>query len=100
MRNVNVPNADHLVPSRIKIISVVLNVVLFILRPKEKRNQMVKYKDVGDDWISPIYRCYTLICCDCGLTHKIDFRIKNGKIQIKIKRNNISTANARRKNKQ
>lgn len=60
---------------------------------------MVRYKDVGDDWISPIYRDYTIICCDCGLTHKIDFRIKNKTIQFRVKRNNYSTSLTRRKRK-
>lgn len=56
----------------------------------------MKYKDVGDDWITPIRKNYLLICCDCGLCHNFDFRIKNGKIQLRIRRNNHSTANARR----
>lgn len=57
----------------------------------------MKYKDVGDNWINPIYKNYTLICCECGLTHKFDFRIHKGKIQFRVKRNNISTALVRRK---
>lgn len=58
---------------------------------------MVKYKQVSDGWISPVYKNYRLICCDCGLTHDFDFRIHKGKIQIRIKRNDRSTALARRK---
>lgn len=52
---------------------------------------------MGDNWVSPVYRRYTSICCDCGLTHTIDFRIYKGQIQFRARRNNKSTANVRRK---
>lgn len=57
---------------------------------------MVRYKDVGDDWITPCKK-YLAICCDCGLCHNFYFRIYKGQIQFKVKRNNISTALVRRK---
>jgi hypothetical protein len=47
-------------------------------------------------WLTPKYKKFKMICCDCSLVHDVDFRVKNGKIQIKITRNNISTALARR----
>jgi hypothetical protein len=60
----------------------------------------MRYKQVGDEWISPIYKNYKIICCDCKLVHDVDFRIKKGRIQFRVRRNNHSTANARRKLKQ
>ena len=41
----------------------------------------------------------TLICCDCSLVHKLQFKIVNGKIFIKFKRDNRATA-AYRKGKE
>ena len=60
---------------------------------------MVKYTDVGDEWITPIYKNYKIICCDCGLVHELDFRYYKKKIQFKVRRNNISTAIVRRNKK-
>jgi len=30
------------------------------------------------EWIQPVKRGYLMKCCDCGLVHKIDFRIIKG----------------------
>lgn len=30
---------------------------------------------VAGEWIQPIPRGYKMCCCDCGLVHKMDFRI-------------------------
>jgi len=35
-----------------------------------------KYLYVNDgEWIVPKRRGYKLICCDCGLTHRINFKL-------------------------
>lgn len=60
---------------------------------------MTKYKELPDGWITPIHRKFRTICCDCSLVHDFDFRIHKGKIQFRVKRNNRSTALARRKTK-
>ena len=31
-------------------------------------------------WVSPIMKGYKLVCCDCGCTHRIDFKIDDGDI--------------------
>lgn len=49
-----------------------------------------------DRWIQPVRRGYKMMCCDCGLCHVLDFRIKNGRVQFRAFRNNRSTAMARR----
>lgn len=61
---------------------------------------MAKFKKVeAGDWQQPIKAGYKMACCDCGLVHTMDFRIYNGKIQFRAYRNNRSTAQLRRYNK-
>ena len=48
------------------------------------------------DWVQPIRKGYKLCCCDCGLVHNMDFRVKNGRVQFRVSRNNRSTALVRR----
>lgn len=36
-------------------------------------------------------------CCDCGLVHRINFRVQNGKVQFQAFRDNRATAAKRRK---
>jgi hypothetical protein len=47
-------------------------------------------------WIQPKRRGYKFLCCDCGLVHNMDFRIKNGHIQFRASRNQRSTGQVRR----
>lgn len=56
----------------------------------------MKYDNIKDnEWQTPIYRGYKIICCDCGLVHKVDFRYDFGQIQFRVKRDNRATARAR-----
>jgi len=34
------------------------------------------------EWIQPVRRGYLMECCDCGLVHRLNFRIRKGKIQF------------------
>jgi len=37
------------------------------------------------DWISPIHKRYQVSCCDCGLVHRLNFRlVPYGKGKYKI----------------
>jgi hypothetical protein len=57
----------------------------------------MKYKQIKDNvWQTPIRNGYKMICCDCGLVHDTDFRVKDKHIQFRVRRNNHSTANVRR----
>ena len=57
----------------------------------------MKYEDVEEGkWVQPIRKGYKLCCCDCGLVHKLIFRIKNKKIQFKVFRDNRATGQIRR----
>ena len=58
------------------------------------------YKKVqAGEWVQPIRKGYRLACCDCGLVHKINFRLRkygNGtKLQFRAYRHNRATAQLR-----
>lgn len=44
------------------------------------------------EWIQPIRLGYKFSCCDCGLVHKMDFRIVKGRVQFRAFRDNRATA--------
>jgi len=47
-------------------------------------------------WVKPIHHGYKMMCCDCGLVHVMDFRVKGGKVQFRVRsRDNRATATAR-----
>lgn len=55
------------------------------------------------EWLAPKRKGYRLMCCDCGLTHIVNFRIAHQKlrrglneIQIQIFRDNRATSARRR----
>jgi len=50
-------------------------------------------------WVQPVMKGYLMGCCDCGLVHRLDFRIINGKkVQFKADRARNYTARLRKKN--
>lgn len=61
-----------------------------------------KYPKVqAGEWVKPKRKYYQMMCCDCGLVHKVEFALvdhKGGKgIILRAWRNNVATANARRR---
>lgn len=50
----------------------------------------------SDEWIQPIRTGYKMSCCDCGLVHELDFRIRKGRVQYRARRNQRSTGQVRR----
>lgn len=55
------------------------------------------YKTVkAGEWVQPVRNGYKMACCDCGLVHVLDFRLHQGKIQLRASRNERSTAQKRR----
>jgi hypothetical protein len=34
------------------------------------------------EWVQPRRRGYYMQCCDCGLIHRMNFRIRDGRIQF------------------
>ena len=47
-------------------------------------------------WFTPQRKDYHLACCDCGLVHRVDHRIKDGHIQWRFHFAKRSTAAVRR----
>jgi len=48
------------------------------------------------EWVQPVRRGYRLACCDCGLVHRVDFRIRRRRVQFRVYRHNRATAQIRR----
>lgn len=48
------------------------------------------------EWVQPVMSGYKVACCDCGLVHGVDFRVRKGRVQLRVSRNNRSTAMVRR----
>jgi hypothetical protein len=49
--------------------------------PFPKAPKRLKPSDSGE-WIQPRMKNYFLSCCDCGLMHRLNFRIHEGRIQF------------------
>lgn len=61
---------------------------------------MPRYKQIHDgDWVQPVRRDYRMSCCDCGLVHRLDFRLVDGRIQFRAARHRRATAQIRRRMK-
>lgn len=61
----------------------------------------MRYKKVqAGEWVQPIRKGYKMRCCDCGLVHRLNFRlVKHGlghKIQFNADRDERATAAIRR----
>ena len=54
-------------------------------------------EDNFTDWFAPKMDGWKMACCDCGLVHDVEFRVVDGEVQMRAKRNARSTA-ARRRN--
>lgn len=48
------------------------------------------------EWMRVRKRNFKEQCCDCGLIHRLDFRIVDGHIEIRTRRDDRSTAAVRR----
>ena len=48
------------------------------------------------EWVQPKRSGYGMQCCDCGLVHRLEFRLKDGHIQMRGYRDNRATAQVRR----
>jgi hypothetical protein len=40
------------------------------------------YQQKDGEWVEPKMRGYVMGCCDCGLQHRINFRVIDGKVQF------------------
>lgn len=56
------------------------------------------YQDVREgEWITPRRRDYRMQCCDCGLVHRIDIRVRHGRVQYRVFPHRRATAAVRRR---
>lgn len=59
---------------------------------------MARYEQIHDgEWFTPKRKGFREQCCDCGLVHIVDYRIVNGQIQFRSRRDARATAAVRRK---
>lgn len=49
-----------------------------------------------NEWREPIRKGYKMCCCDCGLVHEMDFRVRKGHIEFRVRHSNRSTGQVRR----
>ena len=58
----------------------------------------MKYENVTEgEWVRPVMVGYKMCCCDCGLVHKLNFRItEDGVVELQAFRDNRATGQVRR----
>ena len=47
------------------------------------------------EWVQPVRKGYLMKCCDCGLIHRMDFRVQKRHIQFRVYREDEMTKKAR-----
>lgn len=48
-------------------------------------------------WVQPVRRGYKMQCCDCELVHTVDFRVRYGRAQFRMRRDERATRAFRKK---
>ena len=52
-----------------------------------KRFRIEKEGDNGwSRWVQPVARNYLMSCCDCGLVHRMEFRVLRERAQFRAQR--------------
>ena len=60
-------------------------------------SKRVSYEIISyGEWTRPRMKNFREQCCDCGLIHRLDFRIVDGRIEFRTRRDDRATAAARR----
>ena len=70
-----------------------------------KKNRKYPYQEEGK-WLRVVQEGFKFCCCDCGLVHKMDFRIVydgvedvrigEGRVEFRVFRDNRATGQVRR----
>jgi hypothetical protein len=61
-------------------------------------SKRVSYEVISyGEWTRPRMKDFREQCCDCGLIHRLDFRIVDGRIEFRTRRDDRATAAARRR---
>ena len=50
----------------------------------------------GQGWEKPALNDFKISCCDCCLVHVMDFRVRKGRPEFRMRRDNRATMNKRR----
>jgi hypothetical protein len=56
----------------------------------------VRRAQTDGEWVQPQRRGFELECCDCGVVHRVNFRLRAGKVQFQAFRDARKTAATRR----
>ena len=60
--------------------------------------ERVVYRTIAyGEWTRPRLRNFREQCCDCGLIHRLDFRLVDGRIEFRTRRAGRAPAAARRR---
>jgi hypothetical protein len=76
---------DHLLPQPVDVVFGMSRYV-----------QLIEGEDGWTDWHQPNHTDYKLACCDCGLIHKMQFRVVKGQVEFRASRDERATAARRR----
>lgn len=58
----------------------------------ERHERMVETETGFCEWVQPIRQGYRMSCCDCGLVHEMEFRIRKGRAQFRARRHVRATS--------
>ena len=57
----------------------------------------LRYHTLADgEWIRPVRNGFRERCCDCGLVHIVDYRVTDGVLEFRVRRDQRATTKARR----
>lgn len=48
-------------------------------------------------WMTPTRKNFYRSCCDCGLVHREEYRVRNGKVQYRVWRDRAETRKERKR---
>lgn len=48
------------------------------------RNNLKLKQITAGEWQRPIHRGYRLSCCDCGLVHRMDFKVEGDDVLFRV----------------
>jgi hypothetical protein len=60
---------------------------------------MKYYQQTDGEWVRPTRKGYRIVCCDCGLVHRLNFRLRSRHIEFQAFRDNRATGQIRRHKK-
>jgi hypothetical protein len=49
------------------------------------------HQNIDGEWVTPPRKNFYRACCDCGLTHREEYRVHKGKVQYRVWRDKAET---------